>query len=84
LDAVERGIDITKNPIQPQNSNCLFFKTATGNRPVSLLPDGRVRWDYRQSGTNSPASVVLDAMEWMRRLLQHVLPRGFTRVRTYG
>jgi hypothetical protein len=51
---------------------------------VSLLPDVRVRWDYRQSGTNSPASVVLDAMDWMRRLLQHVLPRGFTRVRTFG
>ena len=29
------------------------FKTATGNRPLQLLPNGRLRWPFRQSGTHA-------------------------------
>ena len=61
-----------------------IFKTATGNRDVTLLPDGRMRWDYRESSTGKPASLKLDPLDWMGRFMQHILPRGFTRVRTFG
>jgi len=60
------------------------FKTATSNRPLHLLPEGQVRWDYRESKTGRPAAIQLDPQEWMRRFLQHVLPRNFARVRTFG
>ena len=60
------------------------FKTATGNKTLPRLPDGRVRWDYRLSNTGRPASTLLQPLEFMRRFLQHVLPRGFARVRTFG
>jgi hypothetical protein len=61
-----------------------LFKTATGNRLVQRLPDGKVRWSYRQSQTGRQTSVVLDPMDWMARFLQHILPAHFARVRTFG
>ena len=60
------------------------FKTATGNRPLPLLPDGKLLWTYRDNKTGKPAALKLEAMEWMRRYLQHILPSGFARVRTFG
>jgi hypothetical protein len=60
------------------------FKTATSNRRVPQLPDGRLRWSYRQSATAKLTSIALDPMEFMRRFLQHTLPRHFARVRTFG
>ena len=60
------------------------FKTATSNRKVAQLPDGRLRWSYRQSSTGQLTSLKLQPMEFMRRFLQHILPRSFARVRTFG
>ena len=60
------------------------FKSATGNRSLPLRPDGQVRWEYRNSKTGQPAAILLDPLVWMSRFLQHVLPRGFARVRTFG
>jgi hypothetical protein len=60
------------------------FKTATSNRVVPRLPDGQLRWDYRESKTGTLASIQLEPLEFIRRFLQHILPRGFARVRTFG
>lgn len=60
------------------------FKTATSNRNVPVLPDGRLRWSYRESQTGKNTSIKLDPLEFMRRFLQHTLPRSFARVRTFG
>jgi hypothetical protein len=60
------------------------FKTATGNRPLELLPDGRVRWPYRDSATGQMAHQDLTPDELLRRFLQHVLPSGYHRVRLFG
>jgi len=60
------------------------FKTATSNRAVQLLPEGKVRWTYRHSQTGQPASIQLEAMDFMARFLQHILPPHFARVRTFG
>jgi len=60
------------------------FKTATANRRVPRLPGGQLRWDYRDSKTGQPASLKLEPLEWMARFLQHILPRNFARVRTFG
>ena len=61
-----------------------LFKTATGNRKLQLLPDGQLLWTYRDNKTGKPASLKLQPMEWMRRYLQHILPSGFARCRTFG
>ena len=60
------------------------FKTATSNRRVAQLPDGRLLWNYRDSQTGQAKSISLEPLDWMSRLLQHVLPSGFARVRTFG
>jgi hypothetical protein len=60
------------------------FKTATGDRDLPLLPDGWVRWRYRQSTTGHWQHVDLEPGELIRRFLQHVLPSGFHRVRRFG
>ena len=60
------------------------FKTATGNRTLQALPNGKIRWTYRHSQTGAPDSVELEPFELIRRFLQHVLPKGFTRVRHFG
>jgi len=60
------------------------FKTATSNRVVPQLLDGRLRWDYRESKTGRMASIRLEPLEFICRFLQHILPRGFARVRTFG
>jgi hypothetical protein len=61
-----------------------IFKTATGNRRLTLLPDGRVRWPYRDSATGQPTHQNLTPEELLRRFLQHVLPSGYHRVRLFG
>jgi hypothetical protein len=60
------------------------FKTATGNRSLAGLPDGKVRWPYRDSTTGQPAHLNLTPEELLRRFLQHVLPSGYHRVRLFG
>jgi len=60
------------------------FQTATGNRRLTLLPNGRLRWPYRNSTTRQWQHVDLDPFEFLRRFLQHVLPSGFHRVRRFG
>ena len=61
-----------------------IFKTATGNRLVSSRPSGKVRWPYRESNTGRPKHLDLEPFELIRRFLQHVLPKGYTRVRSFG
>ena len=60
------------------------FKTATGNRPFQLCPEGRVRWPYRDSSTGQWRILDLPPGELLRRFLQHVLPSGYHRVRLFG
>src|SRR5439155_27057870 len=60
------------------------FKTATSNRKVQLLPEGQVRWNYRESNTGRHTAITLQPLEFMARFLQHILPRGYARVRTFG
>jgi hypothetical protein len=60
------------------------FKTATSNRRVQPLPNGKVRWNYRDGKNGRPASLLLEPLDFMGRFLQHILPRGYARVRTFG
>jgi hypothetical protein len=60
------------------------FKTATGNRKVTLLPEGKVLWTYRESKTRKFTSIKLEPLDWMSRFLQHTLPPHLARVRTFG
>ncbi len=60
------------------------FKTATGNRQLQLLPNGRLRWPFRRTDTRAWSHTDLEPFEVIRRFLQHVLPASFHRVRRFG
>jgi len=54
-------------------------------RLLALTDDGRVsfRWkDYRHP--QRPKVMTVEAAEFIRRFLQHAVPRGFQRIRYYG
>jgi hypothetical protein len=58
---------------------------AITNRRLLACEDGTVtfRWKDDQRG-NRQRTLTLDAVEFLRRFLLHVLPRGFQRIRHYG
>lgn len=60
------------------------FRVAISDRRIRSCEDGRVVFDYRPSGSKKWQSMTLDAEEFIRRFLQHVLPTGFVKVRHYG
>lgn len=50
-----------------------------------LSCDGKtVRFRYRESKTNQIKTRTLSGVEFLRLLLQHILPRGFRRARDFG
>lgn len=60
------------------------FRVAISDRRIVSCADGRVTFSYRKSGSNRWRTMTVDALEFIRRFLQHVLPSGFPKVRHYG
>ena len=62
-------------------------KIAISNQRLCSLDDGTVRFhytDYRSNGASRHKTMTLAATEFIRRMLLHVLPPGFHRIRYYG
>ena len=60
-------------------------RVAISNNRLLNIQDGKVSFDwkdYRQPG--QPKIMTLEAAEFIRRFLLHVLPDGFMRIRHYG
>ena len=65
------------------------YRVAISNRRIVKCepgPDGlgRVSFTYRPSGSQEYRVMKLTAEQFIRRFLQHVLPRGFQKVRHFG
>jgi hypothetical protein len=61
-----------------------IFRVAISNRRILKLEDGQVTFRYRATDTGQERLCTLGAEEFIRRFLQHVLPKGFVKVRYYG
>lgn len=61
-----------------------IFRVAIGNSRILKHENGFVTFKYKDSKTNQWKFMRLTAEEFIRRFLQHVLPRGFVKVRYYG
>jgi hypothetical protein len=61
-------------------------RVAISNRRLVRFRNNRVTFRYKdyRDGKTRWKSMTLDASEFMRRFLQHVLPKGFHRIRHYG
>ena len=60
-------------------------KTAIGNERIISHDNQQVTFKWRDySDKNKEKIMVLNAHEFIRRYLQHVLPNGFMRIRSFG
>jgi hypothetical protein len=60
------------------------FRVAISNRNILDLQDGHVTFRYHHAQTDTTRITTLPAERFIGRFLQHVLPRGFQKVRSYG
>ncbi len=61
-----------------------IFRVAISNRRILKLENGQVTFQYRATDTGQLRLCTLSAEEFIHRFLQHVLPKGFVKVRYYG
>ena len=60
------------------------FRVAISNNRIVRYDNHSVTFRYKDSDTGKWRSMTLDALEFIRRFLQQVLPTGFMKVRHYG
>lgn len=61
-----------------------IYKTAISSARLLSQDEHTVTFSYRESGTGAARTCTLTGEEFLRRFLQHVLPKGFHRVRSFG
>jgi len=59
-------------------------RTAIGNERLLAIDGDTVRLRVRADATGGKRTIALDGQQFIGRLLQHVLPPGFKRIRHYG
>ena len=62
------------------------FRTAITNRRITAIDDDTVTFQYkkRDGGAGQWRSCTVSGHEFLRRFCQHVVPKGFHKVRYYG
>jgi len=60
------------------------FQVAISNKRIVSLENDQVSFIYTDARTRQRHTCTLDALEFIDRFLQHVLPKGFCKVRYYG
>ena len=73
-----------------QGQNCLrylsryVFRVAISNNRIKSVENGVVKFQYKDRQKKRWKTMELDVMEFIRRFLQHVLPKGLMKIRHYG
>jgi hypothetical protein len=60
------------------------FRVAISNNRIKNISDNAIRFSYKDRQKKTWKTMELKPMEFIRRFLQHVLPRGFMKIRHYG
>ena len=61
-----------------------LFRVAITNSRLEQIDDDQVTFRYRDNRTQTMRRVTLSGVEFLRRFLQHVLPRRCAKLRYYG
>jgi hypothetical protein len=61
-----------------------IFRVALSNNRLLSMQDGQVTFRYQEGATRQTKTCTLSAEAFLARFLQHVLPKGFVKVRSYG
>jgi uncharacterized OB-fold protein len=59
-------------------------RVAITNSRIISIEDGKVTFRYKDSKSHQSKTMTLKAHEFIRRFLQHVLPKGVHKIRYYG
>jgi len=60
-------------------------RVAISNHRIVSIQDGKVTFTYKDRNDNDRAKLMtLEAEEFIRRFLLHILPKGFMKIRHYG
>lgn len=60
------------------------FKTAISDARIVSYDGKHVTFKYQKVGASKWHKCTVTVFEFMRRMFQHVLPKGFVKVRQYG
>jgi hypothetical protein len=60
------------------------FRVAISNNRIKSIEDNAITFTYKDRERKTWKTVTLEPMEFIRRFLQHVLPKGFMKIRHYG
>ena len=60
------------------------FRVALSNNRILKLDNDQVTFTYKQGDSGKPKRCTLPADRFIHRFLQHVLPKGFVKIRYYG
>ena len=60
------------------------YRVALSDRNILGVKDERVTFRYKDKENDKFKTCTLDVFEFLRRFLQHVLPKGFVKVRYFG
>jgi hypothetical protein len=60
------------------------YRVALTNRSLERFEQGQVTFRYTHARTHESKRLTLPVNDFIARFLQHVLPRGFTKIRSYG
>jgi len=60
------------------------FRVAISNHRIKSMENGVVKFQYKDRRKKRWKTMSLDAMEFIRRFLQHVLPKGLMKISHYG
>ena len=61
-----------------------ILRVALSNKSIVSVRDERVTFRYRESKTKQVRLCTLPVFAFIQRFLQHILPKGFVKVRYYG
>ena len=61
-----------------------IFRVAISNNRILKVEDDKVTFTYKDGDTGKTKRCTVHAEEFIRRFLQHVLPKGFVKIRYYG
>ncbi|MHB8950559.1 MAG: IS91 family transposase [Rhodoferax sp.] len=61
-----------------------LYRGVIQEKDILRCENGQVTYRWRDSKTKKPAQRTVSGVEFLRLVLQHVLPKGFRRARNYG
>jgi len=61
-----------------------LYRGVIAEKDILRCENGQVTYRWKNSKTNKPEQRTVSGVEFLRLVLQHVLPKGFRRARNYG